>query len=140
MLSREQYDEYNGLELVCIQLEESLSAVLHNALYQLEQALSEFWVRHQIVSDHLQSRVAQVVQDLLQETLKQVSHPFKHGGKEHHHLGVSSIRVTQLIVLHESLESGQELLTKDSHLVLSADVGLDQTEDITSDCLHLLGD
>ena len=69
MLSREQYDEYNGLELVCIQLEESLCAVLHNALYQLKQTLSEFWVRHQIVSDHLQSRVTQVVQDLLQEAL-----------------------------------------------------------------------
>jgi hypothetical protein len=44
MFSREQNDEYNGLKLVCIQLEESLSAVLHNALYQFEQTLSEFRV------------------------------------------------------------------------------------------------
>jgi hypothetical protein len=41
MLSREQNDEYNGLELICIQLEESLSTVLHNTLHQLKQALSE---------------------------------------------------------------------------------------------------
>ena len=94
MFSREEYDEYNGLEFIGIQLEESFSTVLHNTLYQLEQAFSEFWVWHQIVSDHLQSRVTQVVQNLLQEALEQVSHLFKHGGKEHHHLRVSGIRVT----------------------------------------------
>jgi hypothetical protein len=88
--------------------------------------------------DHLESSLAQVEEDGVEEACEGVPHLLEHCSKEVEYLRVSSIGIVVLIVIYQVLEGREELGVEDSELVGSLDVSLDQSEDVPSDSLHWL--
>lgn len=65
---------------------------------------------------------------------------FDHRGEEKKDFGVASVLRCRLVVVDEKFETRQELLVKDSEVLvfLLEDVGLDQFEDVSANGFHWL--
>lgn len=58
MLHRKDNYKDERLELLQVQLEKSLDAVLDNVLDQFEKALSELWIGNSVIFNHIESALA----------------------------------------------------------------------------------
>ena len=136
MLDGEDDRVNNGLESLRIQLDHSLGAMHDNIVDELEESFSEFWIWDEITRNHVECRLAETKEDLVQETSKHIAFLLHHGCEEHQSLWISWIWVWLLIVFHQGLQGWQEILVEILKISFFLNVGLNELQNISSHSLH----